>query len=243
MAAKVLLLETQSLQVFEATKPPEFLIPILDPGRRIFFVDTPGFDGQDVSEVEVLRQLAEWLGATYSSSTRLSGVIYLQDIQQTRLSGSLTRGLLILRSMYDLRGIVLVLSKWDLVPENLAFRRRQEILRNRSFSFLTRDGRPNFTYGGTSSDAEAVVTYLVKLNERHTLAIQEEMVDRGMSLGETAAGLAVGDGNNQTLASAQSSLDNDESQKKAADKEQLKKKSDAMAQELANWRPFEDRSG
>ncbi len=54
------------------------------PQKRVFLVDTPGFDDSTRSDVEVLRELAAWLTATYAKEIRLSGIIYLHRINQPR---------------------------------------------------------------------------------------------------------------------------------------------------------------
>lgn len=58
------------------------------PGLRVHLIDTPGFDDTNKKDVEVLRDIAGWLGVTYKKKILLSGLIYLHPIDsEVRLCG------------------------------------------------------------------------------------------------------------------------------------------------------------
>ena len=41
----------------------------------VYLVDTPGFDDTNVSDVDVLRELASWLKESYTEDIKLDGII------------------------------------------------------------------------------------------------------------------------------------------------------------------------
>lgn len=62
-------------------------------GRTIILIDTPGINQPFVSEAEVLTRLLRWVREIYGPEGKLSGIIYLHDINAVRMQGSVLRGL------------------------------------------------------------------------------------------------------------------------------------------------------
>lgn len=46
------------------------------PGRRLFFINTPGFDDTYKSDTDILRKVANWLSQVYENKVQLTGIIY-----------------------------------------------------------------------------------------------------------------------------------------------------------------------
>jgi len=57
-------------------------------GRPVTLIDTPGFDDTNLSDGEVLKIIAEWLGIMYENRVLLTGVILLQPVDGNRAYGS-----------------------------------------------------------------------------------------------------------------------------------------------------------
>ena len=55
---------------------------------KFFLLDTPGFDDVEISDSDVLRDIASWLAAAYSRGVLLSGLIYVHQITALRMSRS-----------------------------------------------------------------------------------------------------------------------------------------------------------
>ena len=51
-------------------------------------IDTPGFDDTKKSDTDVLKDIAGWLLKAYQQDIRLSGMVYLHSISETRMKGS-----------------------------------------------------------------------------------------------------------------------------------------------------------
>ncbi|KAH7905317.1 hypothetical protein BJ138DRAFT_1017875 [Hygrophoropsis aurantiaca] len=88
-----------------------------DAGRRVIFVDTPGFNDSQTGDVEILRCIVDWLRSHEWLS--LTGIVYLQEITQTR-SGP-EKDLMApekLGRSGAAHNTVLVTTKWDeIAPE------------------------------------------------------------------------------------------------------------------------------
>ncbi|KAH7923779.1 hypothetical protein BV22DRAFT_1068031 [Leucogyrophana mollusca] len=58
-----------------------------DPSRRVIFIDTPGFDSTyaDGDDLNTLKRIGFWLARSYSTDTKLAGIIYMHDITQSRV--------------------------------------------------------------------------------------------------------------------------------------------------------------
>ena len=56
--------------------------------RTVHLIDTPGFDDTKKSDTDVLKDIAGWLLKAYQQDIRLSGMVYLHSISETRMKGS-----------------------------------------------------------------------------------------------------------------------------------------------------------
>ena len=71
----------------------------MSPERTVYLIDTPGFDGTNKNDTEVLSEVATWLADSYQSKIRLHGIIFLHRITDNRLQGSAKRTLAMLRKL------------------------------------------------------------------------------------------------------------------------------------------------
>ena len=74
-----------------------------DEGRRLYLIDTPGFDDTDRPDAETLGLLGTWLSASYAGGVPIDGVIFLQRITDVRMGGSGVRNIAMLKAMCDLQ--------------------------------------------------------------------------------------------------------------------------------------------
>jgi hypothetical protein len=72
-------------------------------GRRVYLIDTPGFDDTDQSDAETLELLATYLSASYAAGVHINGVLFLHRITDVRVGGSGVRNLAMLRAMCDVQ--------------------------------------------------------------------------------------------------------------------------------------------
>jgi hypothetical protein len=84
--------------------------------RTIYLLDTPGFDDTTRSDTQVLKELATFLGATYSKDIKLAGIIYLHRITDNRIGGHALRNLAMFQKLCgkeSLANVVLATTMWD----------------------------------------------------------------------------------------------------------------------------------
>jgi len=178
---KKLTSETQSMQVFRCVSR----------SRRFLMVDTPGFDDTYRSETSIFDEIVAWLASTFSSDIRLTGLILMTRISDIRLQGSLRRSLKYVRKLCGphLEGLVHVSTFWDRLESEEAGMLREADMRDMDeFAWLT-DRGPSFRSDGSKATAEAVVQYLLDRSRPMTLKIQQELVEQGQPMHQTAAGV------------------------------------------------------
>ena len=109
---------------------------IYNESLRVHLIDTPGFDDTTKKAVEVLRDIAGWLGVTYKKSILLSGLIYLHPISDNRLRGSALRNLCMFKKLCGpecIPGIVLATTMWALVDPEDGLKRETQLRSNDDF--------------------------------------------------------------------------------------------------------------
>ncbi|KAI1084592.1 P-loop containing nucleoside triphosphate hydrolase protein [Whalleya microplaca] len=156
--------------------------------RTVRFVDTPGFSDTHLSDTEVLEMIADYLAVAYSEKIRLSGIIYLHPISDTRVTHHATKNLEMFRKLTgqkNLKNVVLTTSMWDKVTPEEGERRERE-LREKFWTVLLAFGAQSVKYGGTTESARAIASMLIG-NQPFYLQLQEEM-GQGNALKDTAAG-------------------------------------------------------
>lgn len=184
-----LLSETQDVHAYSITVD----------NRVITLVDTPGFDDTFMTDALVLEKLATWMSTTYRSKQLLSGVIYLHDIQKSRMRGSDVKSLEVFDKLVgpeSFKNILLVTTKWDLLPNISIGESREDILRDKFWrNLITRGCTTARSFGDRSSALKIMETVAFDLNMATTsgapLTIQKEIVDQEMPLEITSAGEAL----------------------------------------------------
>lgn len=180
-------------------------------GRRVYLIDTPGFDDFNRSNTETLSILASYLGASYANGVRIHGIIYLHPIFDNREAGSHTQTLEIIRAMCQFdscKHFAIATTMWptDLNHNEKAVLLNRELgLRTDPFYYgsLTAEGATVFRHnekGRRDSyeemiSAQKIVGHLLSECDEvnsEALLIQREIIDQGKRLGETAAGCVVG---------------------------------------------------
>lgn len=163
--------------------------------KRIYLMDTPGFDDTFRKDIDILRNIAGWLGDTYSHGVTLSGIVYLHRIQDNRMQGAAMKNLHMFRKLVGndgLKNVLLVTTMWDKVSQDEGMSRENELRNSPDFwkplvdkksKVLRHDRGPASSYD--------IVQKIIRGDTRVTLDIQRDMVDNNKSLAETAAGAEV----------------------------------------------------
>ncbi|TFK19334.1 hypothetical protein FA15DRAFT_648522 [Coprinopsis marcescibilis] len=99
--------------------------------RRVALVDTPGFDGTSVVDLEIFARITEWVKNQYTRGVTVGGVIYMCDIGKGRVNGAarvnVERFAKLLGGSNAFRRVVLVTTAWDGVELDKGAKREQEL--------------------------------------------------------------------------------------------------------------------
>jgi hypothetical protein len=152
-------------------------------------MDTPGFDDTTRSDAEILKVITEQL-SIIRLGYNLKGIVYLHRITDNQMGGSAMRSLDIFEKLVGedaLSNVVLATTMWGNVVDIAAANRRDSELREEYWGSMRRRGSTATRFDGTRESARAVVEQLLG-KKAVVLKVQEELVDREMSLNQTAAG-------------------------------------------------------
>jgi hypothetical protein len=135
------------------------------------------------------------MGTAYSQDIKLSGIIYLQRITDTRFGGTASRNLVMFKKLCGeecFKRVSLATTMWDLVDEAVGEAREKELTRTEHFwgQMIARGSRVDRHYGDRDS-AMDILKYIVKYGKKDVLRVQKEMVDGKLTLDETSAGREV----------------------------------------------------
>ncbi|KAH6905899.1 P-loop containing nucleoside triphosphate hydrolase protein [Coprinopsis sp. MPI-PUGE-AT-0042] len=165
----------------------------LFPGRRIVFVDTPGFGDTHQDDSDILRRIAAWLANSYSRNAYLAGLIYLSDISQKRVFGSERLNLDVFRKVcgQEFTRIAVATTHWDTV-QRLKGEEREGELRKAFWRELIEQGatvhRVEKTPEDVGSIIDAILQAVAKDTRAQVLQIQAELVDMEKTIPLTEAG-------------------------------------------------------
>jgi hypothetical protein len=164
-------------------------------GKRIFLIDTPGFDDTNRSDSEVLKDVAFWLAAAYTKSTQLAGILYLHRISDVRMAGSALRNLRMFKQLCgstNLNSVILATTHWKSVDEATGREREQELIATEEFwGGMVEKGSTVVRHDGTKQSALNIISSLVDKKIRITLEIAKQLIDQKRELSDTDAGQAL----------------------------------------------------
>lgn len=161
-------------------------------------VDTPGFDDNRRSDVDVLWEVVFWLNQAHEAGIRLGGIIYLHRIIDFRLSGSALRSLRAFKKLCGrstFPGAAMLTTFWEAVDGKDDMRaqaeaRLRELETTDEFwgDILAGGGKSRALRSGRE-EALQVVDELVRQGHRLCLAVQLEMAGRSqIHLSQTGVG-------------------------------------------------------
>lgn len=223
------------------TSKVEVVPAIMPNGKRIFLIDTPGFDDTYQSDTDILREIADWLAQAYQFKVRLTGLIYLHRITDVRIGGSGMKNLRMFRKLCGEQGlgsVVLATTMWSLCPAADAKRREDQLVnQNDLWTKLVSNGARVFRQDDGIASGQKIINYLIDRAHPVTLDIQREMVDQGKTLGETSAGKEV----QEELEKLQKKHEKEMREIKEDMDEAIKEKDEERQQELREYRAQIDR--
>jgi hypothetical protein len=166
---------------------------------RVHLIDTPGFDDTNLSDVQVLQNIAHWLSLSFKNGVKLSGIIYLHRITEPRMTGSIRRNLLMFKKLCgenSFRSVILATTWWSNIEEAKGVSHEQELInKDEWWGQMTKRGSRVFRHTGSHAgentgsrdSALALIGYILSLHRRVTLDIQDEIINKGQDIEDTAA--------------------------------------------------------
>ncbi|KAK1962488.1 P-loop containing nucleoside triphosphate hydrolase protein [Colletotrichum sublineola] len=162
---------------------------------NVYLVDTPGFDDTNLSDSDVLKEIASWLTSSYHHEVKLTGILYLHRITDLRMGGSAKKNLFMFKKLCGpeaLKHVVLVTTMWELVDEKLGLERQDELETTEEFwGYMLSKGSRIEKHLNTTQSARHIISRFISQSRPATpvlLAIQDEMVNKSKNLDETEAG-------------------------------------------------------
>jgi hypothetical protein len=156
-------------------------------------VDTPGFDGTNRSDTDVLYEIADWLRSSYESEVKLSGIIYLHRITEPRMQGSTKRNLAMFKKLCGdnaLKNVILGTTMWDKIHEAEGGRREAQLANAPNFwGWIISRGSVMRRHNNDRTSALALIQDILDRNSTVVLEVQEELVEDHKHLRETGVGL------------------------------------------------------
>ncbi|MCJ1389740.1 hypothetical protein MMC18_002597 [Xylographa bjoerkii] len=175
--------ETQEVQVFTFRHNK----------KDIHLIDTPGFDDTYRTDSDVLKDMAYWLSITYENKKiKLTGIIYLHRITDTRMSGNAYKNLRTFRKMCgkpSMSSVVLATTMWDEVSIDAGSIREADLKDTAEFwGDMVKEGSTMYRHTGDYHSAMNIILHLVNRHSTTVLELQKEMVDQRKPLDDTDAG-------------------------------------------------------
>lgn len=167
---------------------------------NVYLVDTPGFDDTNLSDTDVLREIAAWLTGSYNNKVNLTGILYLHRIIDPRMGGSAKKNLFMFKKLCGpeaLKHVVLVTTMWEQVDEKVGISRERELEETEDFwGYMLGKGSRIERHMNTPESARRIVEIFMSKGRPRSpvlLAIQDEMVNNHKDLDETEAGRGLDD--------------------------------------------------
>lgn len=182
---------TSEVEIFPITHPS---------GRRVFLVDTPGFDDTNKTDTEVLTSLASHVSQMYKDRVELSGIVYLHRITDVRFNGSAVKNLRMFRKLCGERfypRVVLATTMWENlrgpdISQETGINREGELTSNNDWwGLMIKKGSKIFRHTDNEGSAWEIIDHILGIGGHDSLAIQREIVEENKTLAETSAGKEV----------------------------------------------------
>jgi len=176
----------------------------------ICFVDTPGFDDTNKSDVQIFEMISNWLLDTYAiirpcdlgiddgffsyKRRQLTGLLYVHRITDNRMAGTALRNFHVFEQLCgeSFNNIVLTTTMWGKVEsEEEGTLREKELTDNYWKAMIERGSSVKRFLYTRESAFDVLGPIFEEVNRRRALLLQEEMNELKMQIKETSAGKAL----------------------------------------------------
>jgi len=177
--------------ITSCTADVDFAEPFQLDGRRVFLMDTPGFDDTNKTQLEILRIIANTLETQFKEGVKLHGVIYVHRISDNRVGGVAKSTFRIFRKICgddSLKNVIIATTMWSKVSEAEGQRRVQQLESLDDFFKPAIEKKAQMVHHKTDTvqSARDIIRRILD-NHPQALALQTELVVDGKPIEETAA--------------------------------------------------------
>jgi hypothetical protein len=159
-------------------------------------MDTPGFDDTNISDADILKEIARALVDAFNEKVEIQGALYVHPVIEARMRGSGRKNLIMFTKVLGLHGMKncrLVTTKWSKVDHATGVERETELCREDKFwRPLLNAGASTVRFQDTMESAIDIIKPLVH-GQAMEPQLVKEVVREGKSLKQTSAGQIVND--------------------------------------------------
>ncbi|KAF9467092.1 hypothetical protein BDZ94DRAFT_1330027 [Collybia nuda] len=154
----------------------------------VVLIDTPGFNEPRTTDLNVLSMIGSWLEKASKHKIPLSGIIYLQKINENRMTGSPLGNL---SRFQELCGdgaaghVILTTTMWDIVTEGVGENREIE-LKTKYWNEMLKLGSTTERFDNTPDSAWRIIDGLEKKGV--SLLLKDEIANLEKLLSKTETG-------------------------------------------------------
>ncbi|KDN47848.1 hypothetical protein RSAG8_03268, partial [Rhizoctonia solani AG-8 WAC10335] len=163
--------------------------------KPVIVIDCPGFDDTYLSESDILKYLAGFLTVAYTQNFKITGLLYLHKITDTRVGGANLRHMNMFKELCgtdSLKNVIYVMNMWSDPPTEDEILRENELRSSDEFfGAPLAEGAQMARHDNTQESAHDIFRKLLP-RPPTVPKISKQLVDEGLTLEETSAGTALG---------------------------------------------------
>ncbi|KZP32041.1 hypothetical protein FIBSPDRAFT_723592 [Athelia psychrophila] len=167
----------------------------------VIFVDTPGFDDTNRSDIEILAEIASWFVKVYKENVPISAIVYLHRISDNRMAGSPLKNLQMFASMCGYAAmprVILATTMWGELTQPAPGEQREKELKTTFWADMIAQGCKVRRFGDSYESAWKIVGNLP--TEQENIILSREICDDKKKLNQTAAGVKLTEELNRLIA-------------------------------------------
>lgn len=179
--------------IYSCTQEPQIISFKLD-GRSISLIDTPGFDDDTRSDVEVLEQLARWLASRgHLRKNQLDGLILLQPITAHRVGGTERKRTRLLKKILGedaYKHIIIATTMWEQIKDENDMEERLQGRRDDLWGDMLAKGAEIVKHANNKESAHEIIRKTILVSEKSGKfkpLLQTELIGNPLVV-ETTAG-------------------------------------------------------
>lgn len=163
-------------------------------GRSIVLIDTPGFDDDTRSDVEILEQLAKWMADQgHTKKNQLDGLIFLQPITAHRVGGAERKRTRLLKNILGndaYKHIIIATTMWEQIKDEDDMEERLEGRREDLWGDIVAKGTKIIKHANNKESAQAIIRNIIVMSKLHgkVKPLLQEELSRNPAVVDSTAG-------------------------------------------------------